>query len=140
MILHCNFEELGALKTGAEALLGGRPGEEALAAAHPEGWEEVRAIVPRLTGDITMETLADQRRVLVAVDAIVTRLKEEMDASVLATHPAEETAVSSYFLYAHSLSVLNRVTEVGQDMEALIEVMTGSPATSELAGSIRFPD
>ena len=140
MILRCNFEELDALRKGANALLGGSPGEGPLVAGHPEGREEVRALLPRLTGDITMETLADQRRVLVAVATIVARLKEEMDASVLATHPAEETAVSSYFFYAHSLSVLNRVTEVGQEMEAIIEVMTGSPATSELAGSIRFPD
>ena len=45
-----------------------------------------------------METLAEQRRVLKGIDAIVSRLKEEMDASILATHPAEESAVSSYFL------------------------------------------
>jgi hypothetical protein len=140
MLLRCNFEELDALKKGAEALLARSPGEGPLVAAHPEGPEEVRALLPRLTGDITMETLAHQRKVLVAVATIVASLKQEMDASVLATHPAEEMAVSSYFLYAHSLSVLNRVTEIGQEMEAIIEVMTGSPASAELAGSIRFPD
>jgi len=140
MILRCNFEELGALNKGAVALLGGSPGEGPPVAAPPEGWEEVQALLPRLTGDLTMETLADQRGVLRAVATIVARLKEEMDASVLATHPAEETAVSAYFLYAHALSVLNRVTELGQEMEALIEVMTGSPPTPEVATSIRFPD
>jgi hypothetical protein len=89
---------------------------------------------------MTMDTLADQREILTAVAAIVRRLKEEMDAAVLSTHPAEETAVSSYFLYAHALSVLNRVTEAGQEMEALIEVMTGSPPTAEMAGTFHFPD
>lgn len=140
MILRCNFEELGALKKGATVFLGGSPGEGPPVAAPPEGWEEVRALIPRLTGDLTMETLTDQQRVFRAVASIVAQLKEELDTSVLATHPAEEAAVSSYFLYAHALSVLNRVSELGQEMEAIIEVMTGSPPTPEVAGSIRFPD
>jgi hypothetical protein len=140
MILRCNFEELGALKKGASALLSEDSGGRAPVAAPPEGRAEVEALLPRLSGDITMETLSDQRRVLRAVLAIVERLKEEMDASVLATHPAEESAVSSYFLYAHSLSVLHRIVELGQEMEALIEIMTGAPATPELAATFRFPD
>ena len=140
MILRCNFEELGALRSGATALLGGSPGERAPVAAPPEGFEEVMALLPRLEGDLTVETLAEQREVLKAVSAIVERLKEEMDASVLATHPAGEVAVASYFLYAHALSVLNRVTELGQEMEALIEVVTGAPPTPETVASFRFPD
>lgn len=140
MILRCNFEELGALKKGATAFLGGSPGEGPPVAAPPEGWEEVQALIPRLTGDLAMETLADQRRVLRAVTSIVAHLKEEMDNHVIATHPGGEVAVSSYFLYAHALSVLHRVSEIGQEMEAIIEVMTGSPPTPEVAVSIRFPD
>lgn len=144
MILHCNFEELGALKMGANALLGEPGGDSshvaAPVAAPPQGREEVLALRPRLSGDLTMETLADQRRVLKAISAIVGRLKEEMDASILDSHPAGESAVSSYFLYAHALSVLNRLVELGQEMEALIEVVTGVPPTRDVAATFRFPD
>ena len=90
MILRCNYEELGALRTGATSLLGGSPGERAPVVAPPEGFEDVMALLPRLDGDLAMETLAEQRQVLKGISAIVQRLKEEMDASVLATHPAGE--------------------------------------------------
>jgi len=140
MILHCNFEELGALRTGADVLLGKGSGESSPVAAPPQGREEVEALLPRLSGDLTMETLADQRRVLKGITAIVARLKDEMDMSILSAHPADEAAVSSYFLYAHALAVLMRVSELGQEMEALIEVLTGKPATPEVAASFRFPD
>ena len=140
MILHCNFEELGALKRGADVLLGNSSGEGSSVAAPPFGREEVEALLPRLSGDLKLETLADQRRVLRGVTAIVARLKDEMDVSVLTTHPAAEVAVSSYFLYAHALAVLMRVSELGQEMEALIEILTGAPATPEVATSFRFPD
>jgi len=140
MILRCNFEELGALRKGASTLLGESSGEASPVVAPPEGREEVEALLPRLIGDLTMETLADQRRVLRGVKAIVAHLKEEMDISVLSTHPADELAVSSYFLYAHALAVLKRVSEVGQEMEALIEVVTGAPATREVAANFRFPN
>ncbi len=139
MILRCNFEELGALRKGSRLLLGESSVEHSPVVAPPHGWEAVGAILPRLTGDLTMETLADQRRVLKGVKAIVAHLKEEMDLSVLATHPADESAVSAYFLYAHALAVLKRVSGLGQEMEALIEVVTGAPATPEVAASFRFP-
>ena len=140
MILRCNFEELGALKSGADGLLGESSGEGSIVVAPPQGREEVEALLPRLSGDLTMETLAEQRRVQRGVAAIVARLRDEMDVSVLTTHPADEAAVSSYFRYAHSLAVLMRVSELGQEMEALIEVLTGAPATPEVAASFRFSD
>ena len=139
MILRCNFEELGALRNGASTLLSECSGERSPVVAPPEGLEDVEALLPRLTGDLTMETLVDQRRVLKAVHAIVVRLKEEMDLSVLAAHPADESAVASYFLSAHALAVLNRVAELGQEMEALIEIVTGAPATPTVAATFRFP-
>lgn len=140
MILRCNFEELGALKKGANGFLSENPGDGSAVAAPPEGREEVEALFPRLDGDLSMETLADQRRVQKGVSAIVAHLKDEMDVSVLAAHPADESAVSSYFLYAHALAVLARVSELGREMEALIEVVTGVPPTPEVAGTFRFPD
>jgi len=140
MILRCNFEELGALRKGAAGLLREGAGSRFAVVAPPEGLEEAEALIPRLVGDLSVETLADQRRILKGVVAIVSRLREEMDTSVLATHPADESAVSSYFLYAHALSVLKRLSELGQEMEALIEILTGGPATPEVAATFRFPD
>ena len=139
MILHCNFEELGALKQGARVLLGHGRGGASPVAAPPEGREEVEGLLPRLTGDLTIETLAEQRRVVRAVSVIVERLRDEMDLSIISTHPADEAAVATYFLYGHALAVLARVTEMGQEMEALIEVVTGAPPTPELAETFLFP-
>jgi hypothetical protein len=139
MILHCNFEELGALKQGANVILGEGRGWGAPVAAPPEGRAEVEALRPRLTGDLTIQTLAEQRWVARAIHAIVQRLKEEMDLFIIAAHPADEGAVTSYFQYGHALAVLARVTEMGQEMEALIEVVTGGAPTAELARTFRFP-
>jgi len=139
MILHCNFEELGALRKGANALLaGGREGTSPVAAP-PEGREELKALLPRLIGDLAIETLGEQRRVLKAVQAIVIHHREEMDLFIINSHPADEGSVASYFLYAHALSVLGRLAEMGQEMEALIEIVTGNPPTSDVAETFIFP-
>jgi hypothetical protein len=139
MILHCNFEELGALKTGATALLAeGRRGG-APVAAPPVGRVEIQSLLPRLEGDLVIETLAEQQRVMKAVRAIVGHLREEMDLFIITSHPADESAVSSYFFYAHALAVLARLAEMGQEMEALIEVVTGEPPTREVAETFLFP-
>lgn len=139
MILHCNFEELGALRKGADALLAGGQEGTSPVAAPPEGREELKALLPRLIGDLAIETLAEQRLVLKAVRAIVIHLRDEMDLFIINSHPADEGSVSSYFLYAHALSVLNRLAEMGQEMEALIEVVTGEPPTGDVAENFIFP-
>jgi len=139
MILHCNYEELGALRQGAGVLLGHGRGEGSPVAAPPEGRREVEALLPRLTGDLTIVTLVEQRWITRAVQAIVERLREEMDLFIITAHPADEAAVAAYFQYGHALAVLARVTEMGQEMEALIEVVTGAPATPEVARDFRFP-
>lgn len=139
MILFCNYEEVGALKSGARSFLGRSPGESSPVVAPPEGRAEVEALFPRLEGDLSISTLAEQRSVFKAVLAIVEYLKEEMDLAVISTHPADESAVSSYFSYGHALAVLGRLAEMGQEMEALIEVVTGAPATPEVARTFLFP-
>jgi len=139
MILHCNFEELGALRQGANVLLGGSRGGEAPVAAPPDGREELESLMPRLTGDLAIETLAEQRQISKAVTFIVGCLREEMDLFIMTEHPADESAVASYFLYAHALAVLKRLSDMGQEMEALIEVVTGVPATEEAAETFLFP-
>jgi hypothetical protein len=139
MILTCSFEEIGALRHGASSLLGERSRGQPPVAAPPRGREEVEALLPRLSGDLAIETLAEQRRVLKAVSTILAHLKEELDLWVMSTHPADESAVAAYFSYAHALAVLVRLSEMGQEMEALIEVVTGAPATPEVAATFLFP-
>jgi hypothetical protein len=139
MILSCNFEELGALKTGARGFLGDPSREGAPVAAPPEGQPGVVDLLPRLSGDLAIETLSEQRSVYKAVSLIVAFLEEEMDLFILSSHPADESAVSAYFRYAHALSVQARLAEMGQEMEALIEVVTGAQATPEVAERFLFP-
>ena len=66
MILHCNFEELAALNAAAARVL------ERSAVAHgvvapAEPLEELEALLPRLAGDLSIESLADHVRVAGAV-------------------------------------------------------------------------
>ncbi len=140
MILHCDFEELGALRQGAQAFLAREAGEGSFVAAPPEEAFLVEALLPRLSGDLAIRTLEEQRKLLKAVSAIVGTLREEMDLSILAAHPADEGAVASYFLFAHAYSVLGRLSEMGQEMEALIEVLTGAPPTPQAMRTFVFPD
>lgn len=140
MILYCNYEEISALRSGARALLEGRPEDPCVVAAPPASRVQVEALLPRLRGDLSIDTLADQERVEVAVGTIVECLRAEMKAAVLSYHPAHETAVAAYFEYAHAVSVLERIVEVGEEMAALIELVTGETPTRELAESFQFPD
>jgi hypothetical protein len=48
--------------------------------------------------------------------------------------------VAAYFDFAHALSVQDRVRETGAEMVALIEVVTGRPATARVAATFLFPD
>ncbi|MEK9508674.1 hypothetical protein V3331_14410 [Gaopeijia maritima] len=140
MILHCNYEELQALRSGAEAALSDDvPGECAIAAPSRVR-SRVEALLPTLVGDLSIATLAEQEACEEAVRAILTCQKSEMDAAVLAAHPAAEIAVAAYFDYAHTRAVLGRLEEMGRHMRALIEVVTGGPASDEIALTFAFPD
>ncbi len=140
MIVHCNFEELTALKAGARQVLDGYAPEHGIIAAPPEEREQVAALLPRLSGDFSVTTLAEQRSLLHAVAIIVGILRIEMESVVTANHPAHEVAVSAYFDFAHACSVQARLYEVGLEMEALVELVTGGPVTEELARDFVFPD
>ena len=96
--------------------------------------------MPRLDADLMVVTLSDQIALESAVQVIVECLAAEMEASIVATHPADEAAVAAYFDYAHALSVLGRLREMGSEMRALIEVVTGTPADEDSSGAFRFPD
>ena len=140
MIFHCNFEELTALRLGARAVLDEHVPEEAAVAAPPEERERVEHVLPRLHGDLSIETLAEHRMVRTAVKDIVERLRVEMEATVASTHAADEGAVAAYFDFAHAYSVLSRLDEIGREMEALVELMTGAPPSDDVARTFVFPD
>lgn len=140
VILHCNYEEITALSAGGRALLDEEAPETAYVLAPAEGRARVEALLPRLVGDLSMGSLSEVRGVALAVDAIVAHLRAEMETMVLATHAADEGAVAAYFDFAHALTVANRLDEMVEEMEALIELVTGEPADAETSRSFRFPD
>lgn len=140
VILHFNYEELTALRAGAEVFLDrGRTGGAAVLAPSEE-FERVEALLPLLDGDVELSTLEEVRHAHAGVTAITTMLQSEMETLVLATHPAGERAVSAYFDYAHVYTVAHRLSEMADEMEALIELVTGEPVTAETARTFRFPD
>lgn len=141
MILHFNYEELTALKAGAQAFLD-REDESGCGGvlAPPERRARVEALLPRLDGDISLSTLAELRSVEMAVSAIVDCLRVEMETMVAATHAADEGAVAAYFDFAHAFTVAHRVRETAAEMEAMIELVTGVSASPHTARSFHFPD
>jgi len=140
VILHCNYEEIQALRAGARTVLEARAGEPCFARTLPNGREQVEELLPRLDGDLSFHTLAEIQVVTRAVDTIVDCLRIDMDAFVIATHPAHEDAVAAYFDFAHALAVLGRLRVMGSDMQTLIEVLTGGPADDVAAREFVFPD
>ena len=140
MILYISYEEGRALQQGARSFLRDETQGVCAVAAPPAARAEVSALEERLVGDLGVDTLAEQRALALAVSSIVECLRVEMEALVGETHPAHEGAVAAYFAYAHSLSVLQRLREIGGEMEAMIEVMTGEPADVVAAATFHFPD
>jgi hypothetical protein len=141
VILSCNYEELQALATGAELLLdyGQVPSSGAIAAP-AESMAGVAQLRPRLTAPLNIETLAEQRWVRKAVATICRELHVRMDGKVLEFHPGHEEAVSLYFDYAHAYSVLSRLDEMGTEMTAIIELITGQLPTEQSAKAVHFPE
>jgi hypothetical protein len=102
VILHCNYEELQALRAGGRSFL------------QSDG--AVPARVPPPASRACVE------------------------AMVVATHAADEDAVAAYFDFAHVLSVSHRLDRLVDEMEALVELLTGEPADDGTALTVRFPD
>jgi hypothetical protein len=139
MILHCNFEELRALASAGETVVLAAEAQSAGSVSAPaEGVAKVEMLLPRLTGDIGIETLDDQRRVRHAVSVIVNDLHSRLDQKIIEFNPAHEDAVTLYFDYGHSRSVLYRLDQMGTEMEAIVDLITGGHP--ELGGAITFPD
>jgi hypothetical protein len=141
VILNCNFEELRALAAGAELLLQEPDtGFRGAVAAPPESLAQVALLQPRLTSSLSIGNLAEQRSVRRAVAAICQNLHDRMDEKVLEHHPAHEDAVALYFDYAHAFGVLSRLDEMGSEMTAMIELITGAEADEQSARTVSFPD
>lgn len=135
MILHCNFEELRALASAGEVLVAEAHARTGGVAAPPEGVVMVESLIPRLTGDMSIETLDDQRRVQGAVTVLVDDLRRRMDHQIIETTPGNEEALNLYFDYGHSRSVLHRLDQMGAEMAAIVELIAGgNPA------GVTFPD
>jgi len=139
VILHCTFEELSALNAGGERVLAEASSGGGVAAP-PEVIADVESLLPRLNGDISINTLAEQQSIARAVTFILAELKQRMDGQILNAHPADEFAVQGYFEYAHTLAVQDRTTRLGAEMQAIIQLLTGAPATSETARHFTIPD
>ncbi|HET9982784.1 MAG TPA: hypothetical protein VFQ38_04340 [Longimicrobiales bacterium] len=140
MLVRCSFEELAALTAGAErtvqtATLGG-----AGVVAPPQELVDVEALLPRLSGDLDVRTLAEQRSLRRAVDLILETLRARMDETILEQYVGAEDAVVAYFDYAHVLTIRERIRRVGKEMEALIELITGAPASDDSARQVTFPE
>lgn len=140
MILHCTFEELSALSAGGERVLAEAGSGVSVVTAPPEVVADVEALLPRLAGDMSVTTLAEQHSIARAVTFIVAELKQKLDSQILDTHPADEYAVGAYFDYAHALSVQDRVSRVGKEIAALIELLTGAPPTADMIRNFTVPD
>ncbi|HEU4880765.1 MAG TPA: hypothetical protein VFT45_00930 [Longimicrobium sp.] len=139
MILHCNFEELRALASAGETVVSASEAASAGAVSAPaEGVARVEMLLPRLTGDFSIDTLDDQRRVRHAVSVIVNDLHSRLDQTIIEFNPAHEEAVTLYFDYGHSRSVLHRLDVIGAEMEAMVDLITGG--RPDLGGGISFPD
>ena len=135
MILHCNFEELRALASASEVIVSEAYARAGGVAAPPEGVVMVEQLLPRLTGDMSIETLDDQRRVQGAVSYIVGTLHKRMDDRIIEASPGNEEAVALYFDYGHSRTVLHRLDLMGAEMEAIVDLINGGNAAG-----ITFPD
>jgi hypothetical protein len=140
MILTCNYEEITAVGYGARAYLddkstGGQP-----AAADPAIRRAVESLLDRLGASVSLRTLSEQQEVEEALCAVVEYLRAEVDLRVLMAHPAAEESVVAYFDFAHALSVLGRAREIGEEMAAMVEVMTGAPPDESSIDALVFPD
>lgn len=139
MILRCSFEELSALTSTGERLL----------AAHDEGGRicapaEVMAtlewLLPELTGDLSVATLAEQQRLEHALELVLEDARQRVDRLIIEQHPAAEDAIAAYFEYANVLTVVDRLRKMGAEMRAIIELTTGRPPDEETARTVTFPD
>ena len=140
MILHFSYEELMALRAGADVFLEGEGAATGRVLAPSESRARVEALQPLLHGDLSLSTRDELWGVQTAVTAIVECLRAEMESLIVVMHAADEGAVAAYFDFAHAFIVSHRIGELASEMTALIELVTGSPPSNETARDFQFPD
>ncbi len=138
MILTCSFEELSAVKASADRVLAsaGTGG----VAAPPERIADIESLFSRLQGDIVVHSLHELRVITGALEVLLNDARSRTDDFILRENPAAETAIVSYFEYAHLLTLLDRAARLADQMAALIEIMTGQQVSDESARHFSFPE
>jgi hypothetical protein len=140
MILYLSFEELTALSAEAERVLVAGEATGYGIAAPPAFLAEVEQFAQLLVGDVAVESLEQQRSMRRVVDYLLGRCHHRMDELVTEQHAAAESAVAAYFDYAHVLTARNRLDGIGEEMAALVHVMTGDDPESESGRRFEFPE
>jgi hypothetical protein len=140
VILYLSFEELSALNTSAAEVLADEAAGAHGITAPASLLAEIRQLILQLDGDITLRSLDEQRRVERAVRHLTLHARRQMDRAVLEQHPADEAAVAAYFEYAHLLAVGNRLDAIGEEMAALVRLLTELHPDSEAGRHFAFPE
>ena len=140
VILYLSFEELAALGSCAERVLFANAAAGHGIAAPPQLVADVEQFSHRLTGDIAITSIEDQRTLQLVLRHLVDRCRGEMDEAVILQHAAAESAVASYFDYAHVLTVSHRLNAIGEEMAAIVQLMTGDDPESESGRRFSFPE
>ena len=140
LILYLSFEELAALNTSAADVLADNAAAAHGIAAPPQVIAEIEQLLTLLTGDIAVRSLDDQRRLLRAVRHLTLHARHRMDDTVTDEHPAAEAAVAAYFVYAHLLMVSVRLDAIGEEMAALIKLLSHDHPDSEAGRRFTFPE
>lgn len=120
MILELTFEEVTALNSAAERIRSAGSGG---VAAPPEALAALDERLP-LQGDVSIRTLPDQARLLLAMDFVLGHLKERMDALVLEQYVGADDAVNAYFDYANVLTARSRLHALGLEMQAMADLIS----------------
>jgi hypothetical protein len=135
MILRLSFEELTALNELAGRILHDHSGGHVL--APPESMAVLVERLP-LTGDLSVQTLADQRRLMEALGAMLAHAKQQMDSLIVDQYVGSEDSVTAFFDYANVLAARAKLAAIGQEMEQLMEIVTGETPSEDV--DMSFPD
>lgn len=136
MILELTYEEVTALNSAAERI---RSAGEGGVAAPPEAMAALDRQLP-LQGDLSIETLMDQARLLIAVDVVLDHLRHRMDALVLEQYVGADDAVNAYFDYANVLTARTRLHALGLQMRAMADLISGRHIERGAADEPGSPD
>ena len=140
MILYLSFEELSSLRSGTDRVLDAQPHAGAGIVAPPQVIADLEQLVPLLTGDISVATLEQHRRLRGSVAHLLDDARLQMEQAILEQHAAAESAIAAYFDYAHLLAVLRQLDRMRAEMAAMVQILTGDDPDSEAGRRFSFPE